>query len=1104
MDLRRGVLLVVVVATAGAATVAGGCGGCNAPPGQSYYERNIEPILKQKCSANTSGCHSINADDPYHFAAGNFDVADDAAGTSFQNVQKRRDLLAPFGAYPLPLLLIKAVAPSTLDSSDPNKLQLLYGKTCVGGATPAQSCVQDTDCGTGGMCTPQSLDIDVVHGGGSIIEVDSDAYFTLSTWMANGATEDGQNPATPAQTGNGACSDALPDGFDATAAMPYQSNPQFGYFMSNVQPILSHHGCVSSNCHGAPQSDFYITCGTSPLELAFNFSQAWSFVDTPVDDSQILRIPLAVSAGGRGHTGGDQFASTSDGDYTTIRTWAQNVGVLQFAQDPVTKAIDPNKQFFADNVQPILLRRGCSFEACHSPMATNDFKLRSGTQGFFSAISLQKNYDLLRQQFLALEFPDPRRGRAGAKTVLQQDYRSTTIGGIPHRGGSVLETPDYGPSEPAACATMQDHATLTAWNAKGSCSVTTATQCLADSDCPTNQTCNITPPFCNLAEWIHLERETLATATPPVVTPMESGDTVNIVYVQRGLNDSADRLQFDTFQGSADVDLIAQPATFGANFGGKLAPSGAGQSLLGSCGLGNAPDIGQPDVAPDGDTVAFAGRASASVGWSIYTVSITNPGNCAQLNTMPPSTTIDDFDPAWSLDGNWIVFASTRGKSGPTVSRKRMLPQSDLWRIAVKSDATQMPPVVAGTLQQMTVLSNSEIRPHFMREGRVTMTTEKVSDMFYQLSGRRLNWDLTDYHPLLAQRNISPYASLTDLTQTKPSIGFDAATDIREANDGDFMVILSDVDATSGVPVHGAGAGALALFNRSIGPFEMGRSDPGFLQSVHVIGDPNANGSSTATAGYRSPFYMPDGHIMVSYTNNLSTFEWQIVTVDPTTGLQDATPLITVPGKAAVDAVIAYKSPWSALKSSTEPFRQLYLNRRQLVFGGSVDASDTSHATLYMPDAPMVFTLLTGNLRRGRPVQDFRAASKIAVYTEGMCPSSGCTANLDGIYQNRMSLGTADLASDGSVRLKLPAQTGVVLELQKSDGTPVVTMREEHQLGPGEQISMGVQQSLSDAVCGGCHGSVSGSELDIAVTADALTGASVSASQTATPVQLGN
>ncbi|HEY1555230.1 MAG TPA: hypothetical protein VGF94_10400 [Kofleriaceae bacterium] len=1060
MDLRRGVLIGLVVVT--------GCG--NAAPGETYYARNIAPILLDKCSGNTSGCHSTNTGDPYGFAAGNFDV------TSFANVQKRRDLLAPFGAYPVPLLLIKAVAPSTLDPNDPNKLELLYGKACVG-VTPQQPCTMDPDCGTGGQCAAAPLPIDVVHGGGSIIQVDSDAYFTLSTWMANGATENGQNPATPAQTGKGACSDVLPDGFDATAAMTYTTTHQqaFADFKANVQPILTMHGCVSGNCHGAPQSDFFITCGGNDTELAFNFSQAWSMIDSPVDDSQILRIPLAVAAGGRGHTGGDQFASTNDSDYQSILKWAQELQPLEFGQDPGTGTIDPDKQFFAQNVQPILLRRGCSFEACHSPMATNDFKLRSGTQGFFSAISLEKNYDLLRQSFLAFEYPDPRRGRAVAKTVLQQDYRTTGVGGIAHRGGSVLETPEAGPTDPTMCPPLQGHATLPAWNAQ------TAT------------------PFCNVAEWINLERETQGTN----VTSMNSGDPISIVFVERNQGDAADHLEFDTkFQGGAD--LMVQPATFGASFGQQLTPSGGPTSLTGGCGLGGNADIGMPDVNPvDGDTVAFAARTSAGVGWAIYLVKITD-GTCTKLDTTPTSTTVDDFDPSWSPDGKFIVFASTRGKTGPTVSRKRMLPQSDLWRVGILANAA-----VPGSLQQMTALSNSEVRPHFMREGRVTMSTEKVSDNFYEVSGRRINWDLTDYHPLLAQRNLSPYASLTDLTQTKTSIGYDVAMDIREAADGDFLLILYDVDPTTGAPVTKGGAGTLAIFNRSIGPFELGRNDPGYLKSVRFIGDSNASGTASASTGYRAPFMLPDGQIMASYAPNLNSLAWQIVAVDPTSNVQ--TTLISIPGKAAVDAVLAYKNPWAQLTVAAQP-RQLYLNRRQLVFGGCSAMSqtctdghtDTSHAVLYMPDAPMVFTVLTGNLRRGRPVDDFRVATQLAVYSEGMCPATGCTANLDGIYQQRMLLGTAKLAADGSVRVQLPAETGIVLELEKSDGTPVVTMREEHQLGPGENIAMGVQQPLFDAVCGGCHGSVSSDERDIAVTADALTGASVSVSQNASPTSIGN
>src|ERR1044071_2817025 len=93
---RMGLVLVLIAAT-------GACGGGDSPPGRTFYERNIEPILIQKCAGNTSGCHSVNSDDPFQFAAGNFDV------TSFENVQKRRDVLSPFGAYPYALLLIKSV-----------------------------------------------------------------------------------------------------------------------------------------------------------------------------------------------------------------------------------------------------------------------------------------------------------------------------------------------------------------------------------------------------------------------------------------------------------------------------------------------------------------------------------------------------------------------------------------------------------------------------------------------------------------------------------------------------------------------------------------------------------------------------------------------------------------------------------------------------------------------------------------------------------------------------------------------------------------------------------------------------------------------------------
>jgi hypothetical protein len=1014
MDLRRGVLLGILLTAA--------CS--DAPPGRTFYQRNIEPILIQKCAGNTSGCHSTNEGDPYAFAAGNLDV------TSFENVQKRRDVLAPFGPYQYPLLLIKAVAPATPDPNDPNKLLVQYGDNF--------------------------LPIDVLHAGGSLIEVSSDAYFTLQTWLENGATENGLKPPTPARTGAGACQTAVPAGFDAAR---YTSDPNFGSFRDNVQPILGDKGCNAANCHGAPQSDFYITCGDDDTQIAFNMSQVWSFVNNPVDDSQVLRVPLAVAAGGRGHTGGDQFASTTDDDYQAIRTWATSVGKLPFADTP-------EKEFFEQHVQPILLQRGCAFEACHSPAATNDFKLRSGTQGFFSAVALEKNYDLLKHEFLALELPDARRGRAVAKGLLESDYRvDMQVGGITHRGGSILETPGTtNGSDPGMCPS---------WGGS------------------TTPPANVTP-FCVIQEWISRERAAISTE----VTPMNTGNTVDVVFVDRPSGQTADRLQFSTFQGGAD--LMRVQATFGADYGRQLSVTGSPTSLLGNCaGLtGGTADVQAPDVANDGDRVAFAARNSAGEPLSIYIVRLST-GACTQVT--PPSGTIHNFDPAWSPDGVWIVFASTRGKTGPTESRKRPLPQSDLWRIRI-DPATDSP---MGGLEQMTFLSNSEIGPQFMREGRVTMTTEKAASDdggFYQLAGRRINWDLTDYHPLLAQRAQSKYPTLTELVMQSPSIGYSAATDIREGNDGNFLMILSDVDTTTGAPAVPGGGGALGIFNRSVGPFEEGRAavDPGYLPSVRLIDAGTATGRAGSANAYRSPFYMPDGQIMASYAATAS-LAWSLVAVNPRTQTR-TTLLAPGGGRAYVDAVIAYRYP----------ARQLYNNRRQLVFGGTV-TSDTGAAVVHFPDAPMAFTLLTGNLRRGRPVEAFRSARYIVVEQEALCPAGSCPRT-NGLYESRTRLGRAELASDGSARIRLPAGTGVVLSLEDANGNVLVRMSEEHQLGPGESISLGIRESITnaagtevrlfDAVCGGCHGSVSGRELDVIVTPDALTGASQSLSQNADPTSI--
>jgi hypothetical protein len=319
-----------------------------------------------------------------------------------------------------------------------------------------------------------------------------------------------------------------------------------------------------------------------------------------------------------------------------------------------------------------------------------------------------------------------------------------------------------------------------------------------------------------------------------------------------------------------------------------------------------------------------------------------------------------------------------------------------------------------------------------------------------------------------------------------PSVDYSQATEIREGVDRNFVLIFSDQGTT------GAG-GTLATFNRSIGPFEADRTDVQFLKAVTIV-DPAATGRAGATAGaYRSPFPLPDGRILVSYAPDISDLSsaaqarYDLVIIDPATAQR--APVSAFSGGAAshVEPVLVYRR---------EP-RPMFTNLTQLVFGGQVDGGDPAHAVVHYPDLPMLGTLLGANLRTGRFVDSLRGAAQVVIY-EDQAPPTDLAAAMAGqvgsqkVYQSRKELGRAPLQADGSVQLRVPSLTPVVVALVDAAGNALFTMSEEDQLGPGERISRGVPQAFFNSVCGGCHGSVSGRELDVAIDPDALTGASVS------------
>jgi len=166
------------------------------------------------------------------------------------------------------------------------------------------------------------------------------------------------------------------------------------------------------------------------------------------------------------------------------------------------------------------------------------------------------------------------------------------------------------------------------------------------------------------------------------------------------------------------------------------------------------------------------------------------------------------------------------------------------------------------------------------------------------------------------------------------------------------------------------------------------------------------------------------------------------------------------------------------------------------VFGGRSDTG-TDQAGMHFPDLAVLATLLDANLRTGRNLEPMDKAVALKIYEEHP-PSSPNPGNLSGtqnVYIERTVLGSAKLESDKSLKVFVPAGKPLILELIDGKGNSVLTMTEEHQVTAGEYITPGPPRKLFNAICGGCHGSLQGPEVDVAVSADALTGASMSLSR---------
>ena len=182
--------------------------GChvNQPPEEHFYDVHIQPILTNFCVGNTSPCHRPDSVTGTT-ALGNLDLS------SFEGVQKRRDVLRTYGSYPQPLLLLK-----TLPEAD---VQIPYQQSFYFS--------------------------EIRHTGGKPIALNSNAYNELKRWLDNGANRDGIAPQAVPNMGTGVCSVALPPASQRPAVDT--TTQAYKDFVAYVEPVLE-----SSCAFGATES----------------------------------------------------------------------------------------------------------------------------------------------------------------------------------------------------------------------------------------------------------------------------------------------------------------------------------------------------------------------------------------------------------------------------------------------------------------------------------------------------------------------------------------------------------------------------------------------------------------------------------------------------------------------------------------------------------------------------------------------------------------------------------------------------------------------------------------------------------------------------------
>ncbi len=383
-------------------------------PASSYFDERIAPILEFGCVQQTTGCHLAS---DRGGAIGNLDLS------SYDALMRRDDVLPPYGPYPVGLLLAQGRRP------DVDVRVETFDRAGRDAARRALRHRHDRHPPQRRWRTSRSAR-PATRSSSSGSTAASSAPACRRTLSEN--QRELRRSGVGSAPGSSRC------------VSPPTRTPRLGVHVGRAARAARDRA-PARGCHGSRDRRLLSSrAATTERSCAGTTSSRSRTSASRCRPPRLLRRPLSSRRAAASFTrAATSSRGVEDGATRRCARWARDlVARVPAAIWCVTATVEEGLRFFANRVQPVLVRKGCMFLNCHSAAMFHDLRLRGGCAGHLLAHRDRSETTRCARLLLAIESPDPERQPHHREEPLTRRRASLGASGIAHRGGSLFE--DFG------------------------------------------------------------------------------------------------------------------------------------------------------------------------------------------------------------------------------------------------------------------------------------------------------------------------------------------------------------------------------------------------------------------------------------------------------------------------------------------------------------------------------------------------------------------------------------------------------------------------------------------------------------------------------------